>query len=82
LDRLGGNALDAESAHCAGLVAYGRAGLSKDDPTWTKAWRNLCVSVKAQGPKAKPIDKLWESIDQQVRGIVPMTQVASVKIHV
>jgi tetratricopeptide (TPR) repeat protein len=82
LDRLGGNSLDAESAHCAGLVAYGRAGLSKDDPTWTKAWRNLCVSVKAQGSKAKPIDKLWESIDQQVRGIVPMTQVASVKIHV
>lgn len=81
LDRLGGHALDAESAHCAGLVAYGKLGMSKNDPKWTKAWRNLCINIKAQGSKAKSIDEVWHSIELQIQGKAAMTRVASVKIH-
>lgn len=82
LDRLGGHQLDAESAHCAGLVAYGRSGMSKDDPMWNKAWRNLCVNVKAQGSKGKSINDIWTSIDMQTRGKIPVTRAGNVKIHV
>jgi tetratricopeptide (TPR) repeat protein len=80
LDRLGGRALDAETAHSTGLVALTRAGLAKDAPPWAKAWKNLCVSVKAQGDKAKPIEKVWFAIDQQIRGVVPITSAATIKV--
>lgn len=80
LDRLGGRPRDAELAHSTGLVAYIRAGLAKDDEKWKKAWRNLCVNNKAQGKTGRAIEEVWHSIDQQTRGVVPMTSAASLKI--
>lgn len=82
LDRLGGHALDAETAHCAGLAAYGRAGIDKTDAKWGKAWRNLCMNVRAQGEGARSIDEVWRGIDLQIRGQTPLTKIANVKIHV
>lgn len=81
LDRLGGHIKDAETAHCAGLVAYARAGVDKNDPKWTKAWKNLCLNNRAQGAKARPIGDVWHGIDQEIRGVIPMTCATSVKIH-
>lgn len=80
LDRLGEHVKDAETSHSTGLVLFARAGIAKDDPKWTKAWRNLCVCVKAQGSGGRSIETAWQHIDEQIRGVHPVTSSASVKI--
>lgn len=80
LDRLGQHSQEALSAHCAGMVTYGRAGMSTDNPKWLKAWKNLCLNLKlSEGlPNTKTTAEVWQSIDQQIRGVTPMTKVAAV----
>lgn len=79
LDRLGNRQLEALTAHCAGMVTYGRAGISTDDPKWLKAWKSLCLNLKLnKGPRSKTTDEVWQSIDLQIRGVTPMTKVANV----
>lgn len=83
LDRLGQHSQEGLAAHCAGMVAYGRAGMSTDDPKWLKAWKNLCLNLKLNegSSHAKTTDEVWQSIDLQIRGVTPMTKVATVALR-
>lgn len=82
LDRLGNHRMEALTAHCAGMVSYGRAGMSNDDPKWLKAWKSLCVNLKmTTGAGAKTTDEVWQMIDLQIRGVTPMAKVANVILH-
>ncbi|CDF36342.1 unnamed protein product [Chondrus crispus] len=82
LDRVNGHHSEALTAHCAGMVAYGKSGMSTDDGKWMKAWKGLCVSLKMnEGSTSKTTDELWQSIDLQIRGVTPMTKVAAVVLR-
>lgn len=83
LDRMGQHSQEALMAHCAGMVTYGRAGMSTDDPKWLKAWKNLCLNLKLSegSPNSKTTDEVWQSIDLQIRGVTPMTKVATVTLR-
>lgn len=81
LDRLGSHGKEAESAHCAGMVVFGRSGMSKEDKRWMKAWKNLCVNLTAQGPAGRSPEEAWDSIDLQIRGIQPLSKIADVVIR-
>lgn len=82
LDRVRGHQQEALTAHCAGMVAYGRAGMSTDDAKWLKAWKSLCTSLKMnEGSPTKSTDEIWKSIDLQIRGVTPMTKVATVAVR-
>lgn len=82
LDRIRGHQQEALKAHCAGMVAYGRAGMSTEDTKWLKAWKSLCTSLKMNdGPATKGTDEIWKSIDLQIRGVAPMTKVATVVVR-
>lgn len=78
LDRVGGMSREAEAAHCAGMVAYGRTGMSTEDAKWLKAWKNLCSNLNANGRGANSTEEVWQSIDLQIRGIKPMTKSSAV----
>ena len=80
LDRVSGHSQEALTAHCAGMVAYGRAGMSTEDSKWLKAWKSLCISLKMSNTMEKK-DEVWKSIDLQIRGVAPLTKVANVKLH-
>lgn len=80
LDRIGGREEEALAAHCAGMVAYGKSGMSSEDVKWMKAWKGLCVHLKMTG-RIDKADEMWHSIDLQIRGVVPMTKVATVNLH-
>lgn len=80
LDRLGGHGQDALTAHCAGMVAYGRSGMSTEDVKWLKAWKGLCVNLKMNDQVLRK-DEIWQSIDLQIRGVAPITKVANVRRH-
>lgn len=80
LDRIGGRKEEALAAHCAGMVAYGKSGMSSEDVKWMKAWKGLCVHLKMTG-RIDQADEMWRSIDLQIRGVVPMTKVATVSLH-
>lgn len=80
LDRIGGHDCEALTAHSTGMVVYGKAGIGSEDPKWTKAWKGLCTHLNKTG-RMNQMDEMWLSIDQQIRGIIPMTKVASVQLH-
>lgn len=80
LDRIGGHDEEALTAHSAGMVVYGKAGIGSDDSKWTKAWKGLCMHLNRTG-RMNQMEEMWSSIDQQIRGILPMTKVASVQLH-
>lgn len=80
LDRVGNHQHEALTAHCAGMVAYGRAGMSTKDTKWLKAWKSLCINLKMSGSSDRT-DEIWRSIDLQIRGVAPLTKVASVILH-
>lgn len=80
LDRIGGHSEEALTAHCAGMVAYGKSGMSSENLKWLKAWKGLCIHLKITGRMDKT-DEMWHSIDLQIRGVVPMTKLANVTLH-
>ncbi|PXF46223.1 hypothetical protein BWQ96_04008 [Gracilariopsis chorda] len=80
LDRLGGRSHDALTAHCAGMVAYGKAGMSTDNAKWLKAWKSLCINLKMSGSTDRT-NEIWQAIDLQIRGVTPMTKVGNVVLH-
>lgn len=84
MDRVGGHGAEALAAHSAGMVAYGRAGMSKDNAKWLKAWKSLCMNLKLNGESGhgKSTDEVWKMIDQQIRGVIPMTTVGKMMFRV
>lgn len=80
LDRLGGHESEALAAHCAGMVMYGKSGMSSEDVKWTKAWKGLCMHLKMTDRMEKS-DEMWRNIDLQIRGVEPVTKVATVVLH-
>lgn len=80
MDRLGQHGQEALQAHCSGMVTYGQAGMSTDDPKWLKAWKGVCMNLKLNegAPNAKSRNEVWESIDLQIRGVAPLTKVQNV----
>lgn len=81
LDRLGGYGPEAEAAHCAGMAMFGKAGVDTEDKRWMKAWRNLCASIKAQGNGGPSTDEVWNAIDCQIRGTVPVYQASNIRLR-
>lgn len=62
LDRVGGKGEEAEQAHIAAMVVYGRANMSTEDKKWNKAWRNLCANLESR-PGAHTPDEVWAVIE-------------------
>lgn len=84
IDRLGGHGAEALAAHSAAMVAYGRAGMSKDNAKWLKAWKSLCMNLKLNGESGhgKSTDEVWKIIDQQIRGVIPTTTIGKMMLRV
>lgn len=80
LDRIGGHEDEALSAHSAGMVVYGKTGMNSDDAKWNKAWKGLCTHLKRTG-RMDQMNQLWQSIDQQIRGVLPMSKPIGAHLH-
>ena len=62
LDRVGGRGEEAEQAHIAAMVVYGRANMSTEDKKWNKAWRSLCANLESR-PGAHSPEEVWAIIE-------------------
>eukprot|EP00737_Agarophyton_chilense_P003151 gb/GEZJ01003659.1/.p1 GENE.gb/GEZJ01003659.1/~~gb/GEZJ01003659.1/.p1 ORF type:complete len:894 (+),score=150.15 gb/GEZJ01003659.1/:22-2682(+) len=80
LDRVPDRKDEALTAHCAGMVSYGKSGMSTEDGKWLKAWKSLCVNLKMSGATDRT-NEIWQAIDLQIRGVTPMTKIDHVVLH-
>jgi len=79
LDRVGKQEEEAEQAHVAAMVTYGRMGMDTDDKRWNKAWRNLCGNLAARSDASSP-EEVWEIIDAQITGVKPAASISNVVV--